>query len=339
VGHEIKEGTHIAPAASITVADAAKRWLTACELHGLEPSTLQQYRSHVTHHIAPLLGPVKLADLSTPRVQRFADALIGRPMASDSTATISRATARKALASLKSLLREAQRQGQLAKAPAAPVSIRMPTRGAGKIQAGQDFPDKGEVNTILANAAGRLRPLVITAIFTGMRASELRGLRWADVDLDTRVIRVRQRADPWGTLGPPKSKAGERTIPLTPMAVNTLREWKLACPKGAHDLVFPTATGQPLPHSTIASRFWYPLLRKAGIVDGGRKAKYGLHTLRHFFASWMIDAGTPMKRLQAMLGHSTMAMTSDTYGHLFPDPEGDQQRMAAAEQALLASVK
>jgi hypothetical protein len=52
----------------------------------------------------------------------------------------------------------------------------------------------------------------------------------------------------------------------------------------------------------------------------------------------MIDAGTPMKRLQAMLGHSTMAMTSDTYGHLFPDPEGDQERMAAAELALLRSA-
>ena len=52
----------------------------------------------------------------------------------------------------------------------------------------------------------------------------------------------------------------------------------------------------------------------------------------------MIDAGTPIKRLQAMLGHATMSMTTDVYGHLFPDPEGDQQRMAAAEQALLRSV-
>jgi integrase len=339
VGHEIKEGTHIAPAASITVAAAAELWLKAGKLHGLEPGTLKMYRAHVQHHIAPLLGMVKLADLSTPRVQRFADALIGRPMASDSNKRLSRSTARKVLSSLKSILREAQRQGQLAKAPAAPISIRVPKRGSLKIDAGRDFPNKDEANTILATATGRLRPLVVTAIFTGMRSSELRGLRWADVDLDAKVIHVRQRADAWGTMGPPKSETGERVIPLTPMVVNALREWRLACPKGALDLVFPTATGRPQPHSTIANRGWYPLLRKAGIVDAAGKARYGFHCCRHFFASWMIEAGTPIKRLQAMLGHSTMSMTTDTYGHLFPDPEGDQQRMAAAEQALLQSAK
>jgi integrase len=339
VGHEVKEGTHIAPAASITVAEAAELWLKSGKLHGLEPGTLKMYRAQVQHHIAPLLGRVKLADLSTPGIQRFADALIDRPMASDSDAAISRSMARKVLSSLKGILREAQRQGQLSKAPAAPVSIKVPKRGTVKIRAGRDFPSKAEANVILAKAAGRLRPLIIAAVFTGMRASELRGLRWSDVDLDAKLIRVRQRADAWGAIGRPKSEAGERDIPLTPMVVNALREWRLACPKGELDLVFPNGRGEVETLSNIANRFWYPLQRKTGIVDEQGKAKYGFHCLRHFFASWMIDAGTPMKRLQAMLGHSTMAMTSDTYGHLFPDPEGDQQRMAAAEQALLRSVQ
>jgi integrase len=339
VGHEIKEGTHTAPSASLTVAQAAKLWLTAGELNGLERGSLTMYAAHVRHHIAPLLGQVKLADLSTPRVQRFADALIDRPMASDSGQKLSRSMARKVLTSLKSILKEAQRRGQLAKDPARPVSIKVPKRGTVKIRAGRDFPDKGEANTILAKASGRLRPLIVMAIFTGMRASELRGLRWANVDLNAKVTHVRQRADKWGTMGAPKSEAGERDIPLTPMVVNALREWKLACPKGELDLVFPTKTGRVQTLSAIANRGWYPLLVAAGITDEQGKARYGFHTLRHFFASWMIDAGTPMKRLQAMLGHSTMAMTSDTYRHLFPDPEGDQQRMAAAEQALLRSVK
>jgi integrase len=335
VRHEIAAGTHTAPSASITVADAAELWLKAGKLNGLEHSTLKNYRAEVRHHIAPLLGRVRLADLSTPRIQRFADALIDRPTASDPAQKLSRSMARRVLGSLKSLLREAQRQGQLSKDPARPVSIRVSKRGVTKINAGQDFPSKDEANTILAAATGRLRPLVVMAIFTGMRVSELRGLRWADVDLDAKVVHVRQRADAWGTMGPPKSEAGERAIPLTPMVVNALREWRIGCPTGTLDLVFPTATGRPQPHSTIANRFWYPLQRKAGIVDAQGKAKYGAHCLRHFFASWMIDAGMPVKRLQAMLGHSTLAMTSDTYGHLFPDPEGDQQRMAAAERALV----
>jgi integrase len=338
VGHDIREGIHTSRSASITVAAAAELWLKAAELNGLERSTLKQYRAHVKHHIAPLLGLVKLADVSTPRIQRFADALNDRLSAADSEKRLSRSMARKVLTSLKSILREAQRQGQIAKDPARPVAIKVPKRGTVKVRAGRDFPSKAEANAILAKAAGRLRPLIVTAIFTGMRASELRGLRWADVDLDAKVVQVRQRADAWGSMGAPKSEAGERDIPLTPMVVNALREWKLACPKGELDLVFPTSTGQVQALSNIANRGWYPLLVAAGIVDEHCKARYGFHTLRHFFASWMIDAGTPIKRLQAMLGHSTMAMTSDTYGHLFPDPEGDQQRMAAAEQALLRSA-
>jgi integrase len=340
VGHDLREGIHTSRSASITVAAAAEGWLKACDRHSLERSTLNQYRGHVQHHIAPLLGMVKLADLSTPRVQRFADALLGRPMASDPAATISRAMARKVLSSLKSILHEAQRQGQLAKDPARPVSIRVPKRGTGtKIRAGEDFPSKEEANAILAAATGRLRPLIVTAIFTGMRASELRGLRWSDVDLDAKVIHVRQRADKWGTMGPPKSEAGERTIPLTPMVVNALREWKLACAKGALDLAFPTTLGHVQNFATLASRDWYPLQRKAGIVDVEGKTKYGFHCLRHFYASWLIDQGFPIKRLQAMLGHSTMSMTIDVYGHLLPDPEGDLERLAAAEQALLRSAK
>jgi hypothetical protein len=95
VGHDIREGIHTSRAASITVGEAADLWLTACGLNGLERSTLKQYRAHVKHHIAPLLGSVKLAELSTPRIQRFADALIDRPSAADSDKRLSRSMARK----------------------------------------------------------------------------------------------------------------------------------------------------------------------------------------------------------------------------------------------------
>ena len=92
--------------------------------------------------------------------------------------------------------------------------------------AGRDARDHRPART------GRWRPMLLTAIFTGLRASELRGLRWADVDLKRGEIHVRQRADRYNKIGPPKSEAGERTIPLPPMVVNALREASLACPKG-----------------------------------------------------------------------------------------------------------
>ena len=94
----------------------------------------------------------------------------------------------------------------------------------------------------------------MAAVFTGMGASELRGLVWGAVDFDKRVIHVRQRADLWGTIGNPKSAAGERTIPMAPIVVNTLREWKLVFPRGRLKLVFPNGRGNVESHANIAAR-------------------------------------------------------------------------------------
>jgi integrase len=348
VGHEVAEGTHTAPSSSITVAEAAELWLKATKLDERERSTLVQYRGHVDHCIIPLIGRAKLADLSTPRIQRFADDLLSRPKADGSGEPLSRSTARKVLASLKGIIRNAQRQGLISKNPAQPISIRMSKRGTAKLKAGRDFPSKAEINAVLNAVAGsRWRPLIVTAVFTGMRSSELRGLRWEDVDLDAKLIHIHQRADFWGTMGAPKSEARERTIPLVLTVVNTLKEWRLACPRqeGKLDLVFPNGVGKVESHSNICNRCFYPLLIGAGLTeDTGEKdadgrpilrAKYGFHTMRHFFASWLLDQGFSLKKAQAMLGHATMAMTADTYGHLLPDLGNDAAKMEAGALALV----
>jgi integrase len=178
------------------------------------------------------------------------------------------------------------------------------------------------------------------AIFTGLRASEIRGLRWVDVDLERNELHVRQRADIFGTLGAPKSKAGRRDIPLSPIVVNTLREWKLA--SGSSDLVFPSRSGRPMSRGSIVDTGWHPVQIAAGVVDEKGEPKYpGLHALRHFYASWCInrkvDGGLelPLKVVQARLGHATIGITADTYGHLFPRSD-DGSELAAAERALVA---
>jgi integrase len=328
--HEVKEGTHTAPSASITVSQAASLWLERAELEGLERSTTKSYVGHLRWHINPLLGAMKLADLTTPRVQAFANDLIGRPYADDPKRKLSRSMARKVLGSLKGIIREAQRKGKISKDPAGPVSIKVPKRGTRKIKPGRDFPSKAEVSAMLGKTAGRQRPLIVTAVFTGMRSSELRGLRWEDCDLDAKLIHVRQRADAWGKMGAPKSEAGERTIPMTPMVVNALKEWKPACPPGA--LVFANKRAKVADHSDIAKKF-YALQVEAGIEP----ARYGFHTLRHFFASWLIEQAFSPKKVQGILGHASMAMTYDTYGHMFPNHEDDHAKFAAAEAAMAAT--
>ena len=221
--HEIARGVHTPESTSITVAEAARLWLEKGELEHLERATLRQYRNHVRLHINPLIGSVKLARLSTPAIEGFRDALLKSG---------SRVMARKMLTSLKSIIGEAQRRGLVAQNAAQPVKVDVKKRDQKKLVVGRDIPSKEDIQTILAQAEGRWRPLFVTAIFTGMRASELRGLLWGDVDFTEKVIHVRQRADQWGAMGAPKSAAGIRTIPMSPMVVNALREWRLACPQG-----------------------------------------------------------------------------------------------------------
>jgi integrase len=164
-------------------------------------------------------------------------------------------------------------------------------------------------------------------------------LRWADVDLDRHELHVRQRADMFGTIGRPKSKAGARTIPLPPVVVNTLREWKLRAGQG--ELVFPGARGRPLYYNAVQTA-WHAAQTAAGVVDSDGSPKYpGLHALRHFYASWCInrkaDGGLelPIKVVQARLGHASIQMTADTYGHLFPRSD-DGAELAAAASTLMA---
>jgi integrase len=157
---------------------------------------------------------------------------------------------------------------------------------------------------------------------------------------------VRQRADRYSAIGKPKSEAGERTVPLTPIVANTLREWKLACPNSEAGLVFPSTGGLVEHHKNIVERGLVPTMIAAGVaINDGEKimrAKYtGLHALRHFYASWCInrrvDGGLelPAKVVQERLGHSSIIMTMDVYGHLFPRGD-DSEELAEAERSLLA---
>jgi integrase len=320
---------------SITVAEAAQLWLEKGELEQLERSTLRQYRNHVKLHIVPLIGTQKLARLSSPAIESYRDELLKKGC--------SRVMARKVLASLKSILGESQRRGLVAQNAAQPVRVDVKRREQGKHAVGRDIPSKEEINVILEKVEGRWRPLFITAVFTGMRSSELRGLSWDDVDFERKVIHVRQRADAWGEMGAPKSAAGDREIPMSPMVVNALREWRFNCPRtGAGEaaegrlwLVFPNGAGRIENHANIANRGFYALQLAIGMVDAGGSPKYGLPAFRHFFASWAIEQGFSPKRLQALLGHSSIQMTFDGYGHLFPSPEDDHEKFAAGELALV----
>jgi integrase len=209
----------------------------------------------------------------------------------------------------------------------------------GPLREGFNFPTRAELRKLMDTASPDRRPLVVTAIFSGMRISELRGLRWTDVDLKAGEIHVRQRADNYNKIGRPKSKAGSRNIPVPPIVIHTLRQWKLACPRGDLDLVFPAANGGVESYFTLRRGLWIPLLLECGICDESGRAKYSFHSLRHAAASLFIaHLGWTPKRLQAVMGHASIAMTFDTYGHLFTDPDDDRQAMKKLEAAVLTKA-
>ncbi len=190
---EVARGVHTPENASITVAEAAELWIEKGKLENLERSTLRQYRNHVDLHIKPSrIGNEKLARLSAPTIEAFRDDLLRKG---------SRPMARKVLASLKSILGEAQRRGLVAQNAALSVRVAAKKREKRKLVAGRDIPSKEEINVIVAKAERRWRPLLITAIFTGMRSSELRGLTWDAVDFERKVLHVHQRADAWNEIG------------------------------------------------------------------------------------------------------------------------------------------
>jgi integrase len=337
---EIRQGTHVADGASVTVKEAGEKWIAQAEADELERSTVNQYRQHLDLHIVSFLGSMRLSQLNAPTVRAFEDKLReeGR----------SKAMVAKVVRSLGSLLADAQEQGLAAHNAVRDLSRKRrkgkksDARQKGRLKAGVDFPTNAEIKAIIHNVKGRFRPLIITAIFTGLRASELRGLTWADVDFEKCVLHVRQRADRYNQIGAPKSKAGNRDVPLSPLPLNTLREWKLQCPKGDMDLVFPNGKGNIESLGNIINRGLIPAQIAAGVVTKDGKAKYtGMHTLRHFYASWCINRkedggiGLPPKIVQEHLGHSSITMTMDVYGHLFPRGD-DTKELTDAEQALLA---
>lgn len=347
---EVREGVHVADSATITIEEAGKLWLKTGDAAGLERTTMDQRRQHLKLHIVPLAGQVKLTKVTAPWLRSFQDDLREKGR---SAPMVKRITV-----SLGSILADAQGRGvvvrnavhELSKARSGTKASEK--RAKAKLRVGVDIPTNAEIRAILDAATGRYRPLLVTMIFTGLRSSEARGLRWEDVDLKKGILHVRQRADRYGEIGMPKSEAGQRTVPLSPIAVNTLKEWKLACPKSEAGLVFPNTAGNIENHQNMLKRGLWPVEIAAGvtIVTGETDeegmpvlaAKYsGFHALRHWYASWCVnrkaDGGLELtaKAVQSRMGHSSIQVTFDTYGHLFPAAD-EAAEMAAAEQALFA---
>lgn len=350
VRHDVARGVHTPGSVSPTVKEAAALWVKRCNEKGLEPMTVKGYEEHVDLHIVPFIGAKKLSEITVPAVNAFADQLRDAGRSAEMVKRVVR--------SLGGIFKEARRRGLASTAPTSGIELDLPDRDDPR----PVIPTKAELQAIIAGAAGRWRPVILVAIFCGLRASELRGLRWADVDFEARQLSLTQRADASHRIGKLKSKAGYRSVPCPPIVINALREWKLICPKrdtGKKDangdpvkvleLVFPNGLGKVESHSNLVERGLDPILIAAGlsetrpVLDAAGKprvivsGKYGMHALRHACASLWIEGGYNPKQIQKLMGHSSIKVTFDVYGHLFADAEADQKAAEALQVRLLGA--
>ena len=302
--------------------DLAEKWLHDYATLTVKAGTLRSYASGVRKWLVPFFDGQPAASIRPQHVQAFlahatqATSGRGRPLSAKS--------ANNALVLLKEVLQQGKRWGFLRENPAAEIK---PARTEHREM---DFYTTAEVRVLLSDADGIARPLLMVAILTGMRRNEILALRWGDLDWQAGQIRVRQQLfkltrkeagneDRW-RFPDLKSRYSRRAIDMTPELRDALELHRLSAPIGHRDLVFCRADGEPLDPEGMVDREFTATARRVGL----RVIRF--HDLRHTYAALQIAAGASPKYLQAQMGHSSIKVTLDLYGHLMPDVEREAAR-------------
>ncbi len=288
-----------------TVAEAASLFLDGARAGTVrdrsgrpyKPSTLRTYTAKLDRYVLPALGAYRLTELRRAEVQVLADELLGMGL--------SPSTVRNALDPLRAIYRHAIRRDQVAANPTANLDLPQSRGRRDRIATPQ------EAKALLDALPSIERAVWACAFYAGLRRGELRALRWSDVDLGRSEIRVCRSWDEYEGALEPKSERSTRTVPLLAVLRDYLDEHKLSTDRAGDDLVFGASVTQAFTASTIDNR-----AKRAWAAAGLNRIS--LHECRHTFASLLIAAGENPKAVQEFLGHASITMTFDQYGHLFP---------------------
>ena len=304
-------------ASSATLREVAEAWIAGAAAGAIrnrsgdiyKPSVVRSYEPALRLRVVPELGARRLTDIERADLQALVDRMV---IDGDGASTI-----RNVLLPVRAIYRRALARGDVAVNPT--TGLELPAvRGARYRVASPD-----EAKQLLA-ALERDRPLWATAMFAGLRRGELRALTWDAVDFDGGVIRVAASWDRKAGPVAPKSRAGRRTVPMAGALRVHLAEHRLQSGRSS-GLVFGRTAEAPFDPSTVVDR-----ARKAWSKAALRPI--GLHECRHTFASLMIAAGINAKALATYMGHASVTITFDLYGHLMP---GNEAEAAGLLDALL----
>lgn len=317
-----RDGGFVVDAGKLTVGEYLDRWLS----DGLSPlvgagkmahCTYVRYEGITRKHLKPALSHVKLRNLSRPQV---------RKLYAEKARTLSARSVDYVHVNLQKALSQAMRDDLI------PRNVATGERPRSSRQREEvKVLSPAEARALLYAARGTRNEALYVA---GLRQGELLGLRWMDVSLagETGRLSVRRslkKVEGGLAFGPPKNAASRRGVPLNRTAASALRdhrkrrnEERLRAPGDAwkdHNLVFPNRSGHPTDHNNLYRREYLPLLAPAGLAGEG----FTLHSLRHAFAMALLSRKEHPKKVQALLGHSSITQTMDTYSHLIDDIGGD----------------
>lgn len=280
-----------------TLAACMVRWLE--EVRGsVKQSSYQTYRSLAEKHILPALGRTPISRITAGGVRDFSVQLAAKGLADG--------TVRSACRLISACLRYAQEEGMIAKNPCRRMKISVEQPQMQRVLTGRELETVGKS----AMDAGELP--VLLAMYTGMRLGEICGLKWTDVDWARGTLCVcrtvqRIRKTGGGTIlavDTPKSLKSRRVLPVPAFIMELLKKRRAGSPSG---FVFG-AEMRPAEPRTVQRRF-RTLLKRTGISGAH------FHTLRHSFATRLIEMGVDIKTVSALLGHSSAKTTLDFYVH------------------------
>jgi integrase len=263
-----------------------------------KPSVIRSYESALRLYILSDLGAAKITAIRRKDVQALADRL---------ALELDPSTVRNGLMPLRVIFRRAVNRDIVTVNPT--IGLELPAVEGRR--APQITPAQAEA--LLAVLPVADRPLWATAFYAGLRMGEIRALDWKAVDFERNIIRVQASWDPVEGLIEPKSKAGRRVVPIPAILLAYLKAHQQTRRTG---LVFGRAETVPFAPDSVtkrADRIW-----KAEKLD-----RITPHECRHVYASLMIHAGVNAKALSTFMGHSSIQVTFDLYGHLMPGSEAE----------------
>jgi integrase len=310
---DLAHGLYVDPAGGRTrFKEYAEQW-RAGQIH--RPSTASQTETYLRLHAYPTLGNRPIGAIRRSEIQAWVKQQ-SAGLAPGSVELVYRWVA--------TIFKAAVADRLIASSPC--IRIALPKRADTEV-----IPLSVSDVAALAHAVPeRYHALIVFAAGMGLRQGECFGLTIDRVDflrrrvrVDRQLISVRAGVPEFG---PPKSKAGFRTVPMPELVVVALSAHLARYGPGPAGLVFTNTLGHPLRRST-ANPMWHRATKQAGLPSWAT-----FHDLRHFYASLLIARGCSVKAVQSRLGHQSAMETLDTYGHLWPD--SDDETREAVDQVL-----